>query len=91
MKAAQVEALNDYKIKIVFADGVSGIVDLTGLIQKGIFQKLKDIQFFKKVYTDGSSIAWSDELEIDIDNIYAEIQHKDPSQLLHNSSYHAAD
>jgi hypothetical protein len=87
MKAAQVEALNDYKIKVVFVDGVSGIVDLTGLIQKGIFQKLKDIQFFKKVYTDGYSIAWSDELEIDVDSIYAEIMNNGQFQLLHNPSF----
>lgn len=91
MKAVDVKALNDYRINVVFADGVSGVVDLSDLVQKGIFQKLKDEQSFQKVYTDGSSIAWSEELEIDADNIYAEILKQEPAELLHNPSYHAAD
>ena len=90
MKAANVEALNGYKIKVVFDDGVSGVIDLTDIITKGIFQKLKDVHLFENVRTDGAAIIWSDELEIDADNIYAEILNKDP-QLLNNPVYHAAD
>jgi len=73
MKATGVEALAGYKIKVVFEDGVTGTIDLTDLVQKGIFQLLKDEALFQTVRTDGSAIAWSDELEIDADNIYAEI------------------
>jgi len=91
MKAIDVTAQDGYKIKVVFSDGVSGIVDLHDLVQKGIFQPLQDEKKFRNVHTDGSAIAWSDELEIDADNIYAEILNTDPAQLLHTPSYHAAD
>ena len=91
MKAIDVTALAGHKIKVVFDDGVSGIVDLNDLVQKGIFQQLMDEQVFRNVHTDGSAIAWSEELEIDADNIYAEILKADPTQLLHTPSYHAAD
>ncbi len=91
MKAIDVKALSGYKIKVVFDDGVSGIVDLNSLVQKGIFQVLKDEHTFQNVYTDGTAISWSEELEIDADNIYAEILKTDPSLLLHKPSYHAAD
>ena len=91
MKAINVKALDGYKIHVVFDDGVTGVIDLKDLVQKGIFQPLKDESAFRNVHVHGSAIAWSDELEIDADNIYAEILNTDPTQLLHNASYHAAD
>ena len=91
MKAINVTAISDNRINVVFDDGVSGNVDLNGLIQKGIFQQLKDNDLFQKVYTDGDAIAWSHELEIDASNIYAELLNTDPSRILNKPSYHAAD
>jgi len=91
MKAIEVKPLDSYRISVIFSDGVSGIIDLNNLIQKGIFQQLKDEKLFRNVYTNGSSIAWSDELEIDADNIYAEILNIEPAQLLRTPSFHAAD
>jgi hypothetical protein len=64
---------------------------LADLVQVGIFQKLKDRSAFQNVTTDGFSIAWSDELEIDAENIYAEILKMEPVQFLHTPSFHAAD
>ena len=91
MKAIHVKALEGYKIEVTFDDGVSGSVDLSDLVQKGIFQELKVGNAFKSVHTDGAAIAWSDELEIDAENIYAEIQSIEPTQLPHRPSFHAAD
>ncbi len=78
MKAMEVHPLAGYKIKVTFNDGVSGIVDLNGLISKGIFQQLKDETAFRNVITDGTAIAWFDELEIDANKIYTEILNREP-------------
>ena len=59
MKAIDVKAIGDYKIKVVFDDDISGIVDLSYLTQKGIFRKLSDPSLFAKVYTTGEAIAWN--------------------------------
>ena len=91
MKAIEVKAIEEYKIKVTFDDGVSGVIDLSEIVQKGIFRQLKDKNAFQNVYTDGIAIAWSDELEIDADNIYAEILNTEPADLLHTPSFHAAD
>ncbi len=91
MKVVNVKALDGYKIEVVFNDGVTGIVDLNDLVQKGIFRQLKDENAFRNVYTNGLSIAWSEELEIDAAHIYAQLLNADPAQLLHTPSYHAAD
>jgi hypothetical protein len=83
MKATNVTALNGYKINVSFENGVSGTIDLTDMLQKGIFRQLLDEAAFKKIYIDGSAVAWSDELEIDADNICAEILNTPPFELLH--------
>lgn len=91
MKAIDVKAIGNYKISVAFDDGISGIVDLNDLMQKGIFRELQDPTFFSKVYTTGEAIAWSDDLEIDALNIYARIVRKEPSELAHKYFTHAAD
>jgi hypothetical protein len=43
------EYLEDYKLKIWFADGKSGVVDFTNYIRKGgIFDKLAKLENFKR-------------------------------------------
>ena len=78
MKIREVKYISDYTIAVTFEDGNSGMVNLQDLVEKGIFKILQDKEKFAKVYSNGSSIAWSDELEIDGTNIYLEITGKEP-------------
>jgi len=91
MKAIEVNAISDYQIKVAFEDDVCGVVDLSYLMNKGIFRELRDPILFAKVYTTGEAIAWSDDLEIDALNVYAKIVKKDPSELARKYFTHAAD
>ncbi len=83
MQALVVTAIDGYRIRVSFIDGTTGIVELSDFIEKGIFRDLKDENLFRKVYISGSAIAWSDELEIDTDAIYAEIIDKEPAEIFH--------
>ena len=76
MKVQEVKYIADYTINIKFDDGVNGTIQLIDLVQKGIFKLLQDKSEFAKVYTNGYSIAWSNELEIDATTIYAELTGK---------------
>lgn len=88
MKITIAKAIPDYKIEVTFDDGVSGIIDLKEFIANGIFSELKDEHFFKRVYTNGYSIAWSEELEIDMLTVYAELSGKKPEDIqCHNFSH----
>jgi hypothetical protein len=80
MQVQQVIYKGNYTIQVSFVDGTTGIVDLSDLVQKGIFGKLKDQVLFAKVYTTGYSVAWSEELEIDAAAIYAELSGKNPAE-----------
>jgi hypothetical protein len=47
------EYLEDYKIRLLFDNGISGIVDFKTYINRGgIFEKLKNIGFFMKFSID---------------------------------------
>ena len=76
MKVQEVKYIADYTINIKFDDGISGTIQLNDLVQKGIFKVLQDKNLFAKVYTNGYSIAWSDELEIDATKIYSDLTGK---------------
>jgi hypothetical protein len=81
-KPVQVNALPNYRLWIKYADGVEGEVDLSHLVDKGVFSIWNDYAVFEKVYLgDGGAIAWTDEVEICPDNAYMAITGKSPEEL----------
>lgn len=91
MKAKNVTYISDYLIRITFGDGVSGVIDLSDIVKKGVFKVLEDNQLFSKVRTSGNTIYWSDELEIDALAIYLEISGKKIEDILNPTFSHAAN
>jgi hypothetical protein len=71
IRPVNVAALPGYKIRAGYADGVTGIVDLSDSVGRGVFAPLKDEAFFQKVHLgDHGQIAWTDEIEICPDATY---------------------
>ncbi len=91
MKVIEVKSLPGYKLFLSFDDGVNGIIDLSDLVQKGIFKVLQTENNFNKVYVSAYSIAWSEELEIDLLTAYAELANKTPKEVMHSNSQYATD
>jgi hypothetical protein len=82
MKVIGVNPLQGYQLQVTFDDGVSGVIDLKRFIENGVFSVLQNEDTFNKVYTNGYSIVWDDELEIDSLTVYAEILNKKPEDIL---------
>lgn len=91
MKAIEIKALDNHKLFVLFDDRVSGEIDLKKLVSKGIFRVLKDQILFAKAYSTRYSIAFSDELEIDILSVYAELSGKKPEEVLRSSTLYASN
>jgi hypothetical protein len=91
MKIEEVAYIKDYTIHIKFEDGISGSIQLNDLVQKGIFQELKDKSKFAKVFTNGYSVAWSNELEIDANKIYLELTGKNFGDIQNPKLSHASN
>lgn len=75
-KIESIEYISEYILHVKYIDGIEGDVELSNLVDKGIFKILKVRDNFAKAYHTGYTIAWSDELQIDSDNIYMEISGK---------------
>ena len=91
MKVQEVKYIADYTICIKFDDGISGTIQLNDLVQKGVFKVIQDKNQFAKVYTNGYSIAWSNELEIDATTIYSELTGKNFGEILGPKLSHATN
>ena len=64
----------EYKIELTFEDGASGIVDFSIYLSRGgVFDKFRDIEFFKnfKVNQEIGVLTWGDEIDIAPETLYA--------------------
>jgi len=64
----------EYKIEVTFEDGASGIVDFSKyLLKSGVFEKFKDMEFFKnfKINEELGVLTWGDEIDIAPETLYS--------------------
>jgi len=79
-----IEFVENYTLKFKFKDNSEGIVDFFDYTNKtGLYQDLKDIDFFKKFYLDEelSTIVWPNGLDIAPDTLYIKATGKYPNGL----------
>ena len=65
----------EYNIEVTFEDGATGIVDFSKYLEKGgVFNKFKDIEFFKTftINEDLGVLTWGDEIDIAPETLYVE-------------------
>ncbi len=91
MKIESVHYVGGYTLHIKFQDGQEGDVDLSDLVSEGIFKMLQNKELFSNAYSNGYSLAWSEELEIDADTLYFDITGKEISRLSTKNPTHAPD
>lgn len=68
------EYCGGYKIKIVFTDGKSGILDFIDYVERGgVFEKFRDLDFFKAFVIDSEikTLVWGKEIDIAPEILYA--------------------
>ena len=54
----KVEPIEDYKLLITFENGEKRVKDMKQYLEKGIFKKLKDKEYFKQVKILYGAISW---------------------------------
>ena len=72
-KIKNVTPLQDFKLSIQFAEGITKIYDMKKLIENNkIFVYLKDINLFNSVEVDigGYGIIWNDDIDISCDELF---------------------
>ena len=68
----KVKYVEGYKLKLKFNDDKIKIVDFEDRLKeaKDMFIPLKDVDYFKKVKTDGTTIVWPNGLDLCPDVLY---------------------
>lgn len=82
IKPKTVRPLDEFRIYLEFSDGSKGEVDLSSLLDKPVFGKLKDRSLFEKVHIgDHREIMWNEEIELCADSLYLQLTGKSPEDL----------
>lgn len=72
------EYCGGYRIKLIFEDGRSGIVNFTSYAGKeGVFKKFKDVNYFKNFTIDPEvkTLARGKEIDIAPETLYSQATH----------------
>ena len=60
MKVNVVEPLDNHKLRLTFSNGEKKIYDVTPLLETKLYEPLKDISLFNRVYLDYGVVSWND-------------------------------
>lgn len=58
------EHRGEFKIRLVFNDGVDGTVDFSDWLSGPVFEPLKDPAYFARFFIDGGTVAWPNGADI---------------------------
>lgn len=72
IKIKKAKYLNDYKIELIFSDGVAKVVNFKPFLKnaKNLFVPLLDLNYFKSFSVDDTTIRWPNEVDFCPDVLY---------------------
>jgi len=63
-------ATDDHKLEIKFTNGEVRVYDCVPFLGFGVFQELRDINYFKQARVEGGTVVWPHEQDICPDTLY---------------------
>lgn len=66
----RVEVLDGYQVKLTFDDGVERTVDLGPRLRGGVFEPLRDPEYFRSLYIEDGTIRWPNGADFDAEVLY---------------------
>ena len=66
----KVEPLKDYKLLLTFNNNEKKIKDMKPYLDKGVFKKLNNINFFNTVEIKYGPISWGENIDMCADSLY---------------------
>jgi hypothetical protein len=58
------EYRGEFKIRLVFNDGVDGTIDFSDWLSGPVFEPLKDPAYFARFFVEGGTVAWPNGADI---------------------------
>ena len=77
----KVKALEDYRLDVSFADGTRGVVNLSELVGRGVFQGWQDYAELRKVQVgETGELIWPSGVDLCPDALYLKVTDRKPEQ-----------
>ena len=76
-RVTAVEVLPEFRLRVVFADGIGGLVDMSRLVHSpkaGVFAELADPRMFAQARLEYGAVAWPGELDLAPDAMHDAIE-----------------
>lgn len=90
-KISKIKVLQGYRLELAFDDGVSGVVDLSDLVGKGVFALWRDHHAFEQVRIGSfGELAWGDQIDLCPDSLYLKARGKKPEEVFPGLQHEAA-
>lgn len=69
-----VAVIGDYRLRLLFDDGTAGDVDFSSMEWKGVFEPLRDPEYFAKVKvdTEAATVVWPNGADLAPETLYQE-------------------
>jgi hypothetical protein len=64
------EYRGEFRIRVVFNDGVESTIDFSDWLAGPVFEPLKDPAYFKRFFIDGGAVAWPNGADIAPETLY---------------------
>ena len=81
-KITCVDVLDHYQLRLTFADGTCGTVDLHDLVGSGVFALWSNYEAFRNVKIgEAGELAWSDQVDLCPDSLYLRVTGKRPDEV----------
>lgn len=68
-------------MKLKFEDGVEGVIDLSRLVGRGVFEAWRDEALFRAVRVEQGDLVWGSDIDLSGDSLYLEVTGKRPEEL----------
>lgn len=84
-KLLQAKPLQPYRIWLRYEDGNEGVVDLSDLAGRGVFEAWNEPAFFGSAEIgEYGELRWSEEIDLDPDMLYMRLTGAEPGDLFPN-------
>lgn len=64
------EYLGEFRLRVVFNDGVEGTIDCSEWLTGPVFQPLRDREYFSRFFLEGGTVAWPNGADIAPETLY---------------------
>lgn len=75
-RVSEVSTTDDYQLELLFANGEQGVYDCTPLLGFGVFQELKNKNYFAQARVVDGTVVWPHEQDICPDTLYLDSTRK---------------